>query len=298
MNRLSQILRSTALAIGVTAWVACGDATPDPDAAQPLPETSFPPALQTARVLYHRPDGIYLRTSEAPRPVKLVDNGTYPRWAPDGKRFAFLRGNEVMLYCFEQNDTQHLATASQGRALVFDADGREVLFTDDRTVRAVNVDSRAVRTVLEGPPFLELDIASDGSFLAATVRHRGYRVFRYALPSGEALEIDRGCSAGISPDNRWIMVNLDGHTRLALHDGRTGELRRVVHAPEGQMLDNQSWSNQPGWIAAIREGRRQDAVLQDTETGATWRITDEGDVDRPDLYVAPSPDAEEPHAAQ
>ena len=276
---------------------ACGDAPSTPEATQPVEKTQFPPTLPSARVLYHRPDGIYLRTAEAPQAVKLVDGGAYPRWAPDGKCFAFLRGNEVMLYSFEQNESQHLATAGQGRALVFHADGQEILFTDDRAVRAVNVESHAVRTVLEGPPFLELDIASDGSFLAATVRHRGYRVFRYALPSGEALEIDRGCSAGISPDNRWIMVNLDGHKRLALHDGRTGELRRVVHAPEGQMLDNQSWSNEPGWIAAIREGRRQDAVLQDAETGATWLITDEGDVDRPDLYVAAPPNDEESHAA-
>jgi len=257
-------------------------------AAGPAPAaaTAFPPELANARVLYQRPDGVYLRRLAAPSAERLAGDAAYPRWAPDGGSFAFLRGNRVMLYRFADRSERELAAAAEGRAVAFHPDGREVWFTDGTAVKAVAVAGGAPRTVLSGTAVLELGIAPGGRFLAATVPALGgYRVARFDLPGGARRDFERGCSAGVTADGGRITVNLRGHTRLALLDARTGETAAVVAAPEGLTLDNQKWSNHPDWLAAVTEGRRADVVVQRAADGQAWRVTDTGDADRPDLRI-------------
>jgi hypothetical protein len=50
-------------------------------------------------------------------------------------------------------------------------------------------------------------------------------------------------------------------------------------------LDNQQWSNRPEWIMTVREGPRRDILAQRVADGRVWRLTDDGDADRPDLFV-------------
>lgn len=244
-----------------------------------------PPGLEKARLLYHRNDGIYLRTLGDRSARKLADRASYPRWSPDGKAFAFLRGNDIMLYRFSEKSEKKLTSAGKGRALVFHPSGREVYFTDGDSVRAVDIRNGSTHTILKGPAFMELDIARDGTFLAATVKTIGYRVRRYDLPDGRETEMGRGCSASISPDGRQVTINIGDHTLLSLRDSRTGKERGRVKAPKGYKLDNQKWSNHADWIATVTEGKRQDILIQRATDDSPWRVTDEGDCDRPDLWV-------------
>jgi len=253
--------------------------------AEPPLAPVLSPELQGARLLYQRPDGIHLRVLGDNQATRLVANGTYPRWAPDGQSFAFLRGRQIMLY--SDGSETRLAEAAQPRALAFHPAGRRILFTDGKEIRAVALGDGTTTTVLSGPRFYELDVASSGDFLVATVKAFGYRVQRFDLPAGTATEIGRGCSASLSPDDRLVTVNLDGHERLALRDSRTGAERGELRAPAGLKFDNQKWSNHPDWIVVVSEGDRRDVYAQRVGDGQTWRLTADGDADRPDLFVKP-----------
>lgn len=253
------------------------------DPRDPLP--AVPPELRGARLLYQRPDGVYVRTLGQAGAVRVAAGGATPRWAPDGKSFAFLRDGQIVRFRFGEGTETVLARVSKGRALAFHPGGREVFFSDGDDIRAVDTVTGKVRTAVRGLSALELDLAPDGSFLAATVKAWGFRVIRQDLPTGPRVEIGRGCSAGVSADGRYITVNLAGHERLALMDSKTGERRRWIPSPAGQRLDNQKWSNRSGWIAAVLEGPRREILVQRAEDGATWRATDEGDCDRPDLWI-------------
>lgn len=269
--------------IGVLS--GCGPSAAQGRAGGPL--RAVPPELHGARLLYQRADGIHLRLLGQEQSVRLVEDATCPRWAPDGRSFAFVRGNRIMHYDL-QNRSEHLvAEAGRARAVVFHPDGQRILFTDGKAVQSAVLRGAAPGPIAAGPEFFELDISAQGDFLAATVKAGGYRVRRFDLPSGKPTEIGRGCSASISPDGRLVTVNLEGHERLALRDSQTGAERGVLRAPAGLRFDNQKWSNHPDWIAAMSEGKRRDIWVQRVRDGQAWQITDEGDTDRPDLLVDP-----------
>lgn len=268
---------------------ACGGCGPsaarDSRSAAPLP-LGAPPELAGARLLYQRPDGVYLRTLGQRQSVRLVEDATNPRWAPDGQSFAFLRGGQVWCHDLRDATERILAEAERARAVVFHPDGQRVLFAAGKSVKAVDLSGGPPLPLVSGPEFLELDVSRQGDFFAATVKSAlGYRVRRFDLPSGKATDIGRGCSASVSPDGRWITVNLEGHARLSLRDSQTGAEQGELLAPAGQRFDNQKWSNHPGWIAAVAEGQGTDVCVQRVGDSRAWRVTDDGDADRPDLFV-------------
>jgi hypothetical protein len=271
------------LALG--AGGGCGPAAADERAPGNRPPLAAPAELRGARLLYQRPDGIYLRTLGQNQTLRLVADAAYPRWAPDGQSFAFRRGDRIMLFDLRDRSERLLAEAERARAVAFHPDGRQVLFTDGKSVKSFDLRGGVATTLATGPEFFELAVSPQGDFFAATVKAFGYRVQRFDLPSGRATEIARGCSAGVSPDGQRITVNFDGHARLSLRDSRTGEERGELAAPVGLRFDNQKWSNQPDWIAAVAEGKRQDVFVQRVRDSQAWRVTDEGDADRPDLFV-------------
>jgi len=283
------VRRIAGRALGVALLAAgalgcgCGARRTAPPASLPV---AHPPELDGARLLYQRPDGIWLMEIGRAPPVRVAEGGHWPRWAPDGRAFAFLRGSRVMLYRFADRSERELAVAAKGRAVAFHPEGREVWFTDGDRVLAVPAAGGATREALAGAEFMELDLAPGGRFAAATVRALGgYRVARFDLPSGARRDLERGCSAGVSADGRRITVNRGGHERLGLLDAATGATVGEILAPPGTRLDNQKWSNHPDWIAAVSEGDRQDVVVQRVSDGRAWRLTDTGDADRPDLRV-------------
>jgi len=260
---------------------------PSPDAALPQ---AIPPRLTGARLLFHRPDGLYRMTLGGAGSHRIHPDGTYGRWAPDGRSLAFIAGNQIMWHDLETGVSRALANVTTPGALAFHPDGRQILFTDGDTIRSVRHDTGAVHTILTGPTFVELDVAADGSFLATTVKRFGYRVMRWNLADGTSHDFGRGCSASISPDTRWITVNALDHLQLMLHASNGQGTARPLRSPVEVPLDNQKWSNHPDWIAGIIETPAKDIMVQSVPEGQIWRLTDLGDADRPDLFIPPAPD--------
>lgn len=282
--RYSGFQRFGMACLTAAALAGCGSSEARREAPGALP-LETPPGLAGARLVYQRPDGLYLRVLGKGRPRRLASEGTWPRWAPDGRSIVFLRGNRIMRLDLESGAEVTVAEMKNPRTLAVHPDGRQVLVADGQTVKAVALADGQTTTVHSGVVFHELDVAAGGGFWVGTVKSLGWRVRRVDWPSGKSTDLARGCSASLSPDGRLATVNLDGHEQLALVDARTGREQKRLSSPEGLKLDNQKWSNHPDWIAGIVEGAAQDIFVQRAGDGRVWRVTDEGDADRPDLRV-------------
>ncbi len=238
------------------------------------------------KVVYQKPDGIYLIKVGEKSPQRLFNYGTNPRWSPDGKQIAFLYGNAIMLFSENSGKSRQLAIAGKAKALCFYPDGQSVVYTDNNLLRRVEINSGKVTTLLEGNNFYEVDMSKDGSRLAATVKTRtGFKVRIFVLQTGTVRTVSRGCSASLSPDGNRVTVN--GHKHRVLHLYQWENLKKVgqIHAPTGRSFDNQLWSNNPQWLTSTTEGKLNDIFLHHVTSDSTYQITTSGDCDRADLYV-------------
>jgi len=257
------------------------DAPPPPAQDTPLPA---PPELQAARLLYQRPDGIYLANPATGNGRLIIPGGRYPRWFRDGRRFAFLRGQQILLADIDTLPTERLlATAKEPAGVAVRPDGRAVLFIEGDTIRQVALDTGTDTTLLSGFAFRELAAGTNAIVATVKVPLRGFRMMRFDLPDGSATTLGSGCSASLSPDGTTATLNLEGHRQLALVNLQTHDTRQHLPAPAPHQLDNQYWSNHTNWIAAVCHNGN--VMLQRISDHATWRTTTTRDADRPDLFV-------------
>jgi len=258
-------------------------------AATAQPTNNKPTLLNklTGKVVFQRPDGIYLMQVGEESQQRLVDYGTNPRWSPNGKQIAFIHGNAIMLVTEKNGKTKHLATAGKAKALCFAPDGRSVLYTDNNLVRRVDIRNGKVETSLTGDRFYEVDMAKDGRRLAATVKTlTGFKVQLFDLETDSDRTVSKGCSASLSPDGSRVTVN--GPKHRVLHLYRWEDLKKAgkIHAPVGKRFDNQFWSNNPQWLTSTTEGKRNDIFLHHVASDTSYQLTTSGDCDRADLYVS------------
>lgn len=235
-------------------------------------------------IVYERPQGIFKTRIGTLEPVRLASPGRFPRWSPDGRHVAFLQEDRLMLMQADGSGQQILARVREPRALAFHPSGAAVYFTDGTLIRAVDIESRAVRDVASGFRFRELDVAPDGR-LVATIRARGVSMMGIDPASGRQWPIATGCSASLAPDGRRVTNNQGNHRTLAIRDFASGALLGSVDAPPGLAFDNQFWSNRDGWLASKSEGAFADIFVHDVEANMAVRVTFCRDADRPDLFV-------------
>ena len=242
------------------------------------------PVVPAGVVAYQRPDGIYVKSLDGTDgPRRLAADARYPRFSPGGRSLAFVRGNDIGMVDVADGRETQLAGAGQGRAVAWHPDGKEVLFTDGDSIRAVALGTRHTRTVLEGFSFKELDMA--GSRLVATVTRLYLQVRAFDLETGRHWELARGCSASLDPAGERVTNNRLGHGTLALLNWADGAVAGAIPAPGPDGFDNQFWSNHPDWIVSVTEGDKQDVYLHHTSGTFLLQVTDEGDCDRPDLFL-------------
>ena len=220
------------------------------------------------------------------QPKTIIKDGRKPRWSPDGKHIAFLRGNDIMHARSNGKKVEKLATSSEGFAIAYHADGEHVIFTDNKEAKSVNIKTKEVTVLLKHDKFMELDISKDGNHLIATQKKfGGYSVRSYNLTTGEGHVVGNGCSTSFSPDFKKTINNLHGHKQLAIRDIATRKVLQHVPAPEGYRFDNQTWSNHPDWIISVNEGALNDLYLHYLPDNTNYQITRVGNADYPDLFV-------------
>lgn len=259
---------------------ACGNA-PVPEGS--VPAFSVPEELKQARLVFQREGNVILSAPLTKGEEVTLTEGSVPRWSADGSWIAFLRGNQVGRVFPESGGVEMLSEVRNPRTLAVPKLGNEVFFSDGDEVKAVNVETKAVRVLTEGITLLELD--SVGKRLIGTQKKLGgYQVIALDLDSGDIMSFGRGCSASTSPEGDRITRNGGDHTRLAILDAVSGDTVQSLLAPPGRKTDNQSWSNHPDWVASMDEDSGH-IYAHRVSDGAVYRISRGGDGDRPDLWL-------------
>ena len=240
-----------------------------------------------AAVVYQRDDGIYKTIIGIVAAKRLVNNGTYPRWSPDGQFIAFLMGNNIMRMTSAGKNIELLVAAGEARALAYHPNGKEVLYIDGRTIYSVVIKTHQVRTIAKGHRFQELDITKNGTQLAVTIKEplRGYQIYGFNLHTNTNRRLGPGCSAGMPPSGKWVSNLQSGHKEMALIDWSTGDIRFTIDAPPGEKFDNQAWSNEEDWLVSESEVNGHNIYVHEISANRAIRVTEGGNDQRPDLHI-------------
>ncbi len=240
-----------------------------------------------AAVVYQRADGIYKTNIGRSKAKLIAKGGAYPRWSPDGRYIAFIKDNKIVRVKPDGSNLELLAKAGKPRAVAYHPNGKEVLFIDGTAIFSVSIQSRDVRTVIEGYRFQELDIVEDGTRLAVTIKELfgGFGVYGFDLNSGRKQHLADGCSAGMPPSGKWVSNLQGGHKKLDLIDWITGEKRFSISAPPGEKFDNQAWSNKEDWLVSESEVNGHNIYVHEISVNRATRVTSGGNDQRPDLYI-------------
>lgn len=276
--------------VGGLLYRVCPAAAARPPPAESRPSEPELTALKhlaervEGRIIFQRPDGIYMARLGEPFARLLVACAAFPRFSPDGQRVAFVKDRRIAWIRTDGSDEETLASAADPRAVAFHPRGDELYFTDGRMIRAVHLKTRKLREVVSGFRFRELDVAPDGR-IVTTVRDKGFHLLGFDPRTGRHWRIAGGCSASFSPDGRRVTNNEGDHQRLSLRDFESGEKWGGLTAPPGLAFDNQFWSNEMNWLVSKSEGAYEDIFIHDLLKDEAVRVTFMGACDRPDLFV-------------
>jgi hypothetical protein len=282
------ILALIGLAIFYFFTDAATHTAPSGDLVTPLdmPMPWHPSPLR-AWVAYEWSGGLYTTRTDTGRTRRVAERGTYPRWSPDGRHLAYWRGNDLLQADADGSNPAILAQAQEPHGLAYNPDGSEILFVDAKSILAVSLQDRSVRTVLAGLKFREIDLASDGRLVASAYTMPKHGVFGFNLVASNDWKIGTGCSASLSPDGRFSTRNATDHCCLHIDDWATGTKLKDLPAPPGCFGDNQFWSNADDWIAIAAGLESADIYIQRVSDARIWKITFCRGCDRPDLFVPP-----------
>lgn len=255
---------------------ACGEQSGSGDASLSMASTPL-------SVTYQRGEDVMVAV-RGQDPLVLIPGASYPRFSPDGRHVAAVRGRDIVVAPVDGGEARRIAGAESPRAVAWAPTGDRVFFTDGKLVRVVDVGSGEDRVVARGHTVLELDAGPNGS-LVGTVKGFGYAIYRFDVETGEAIELADGCSASLSPDGARVTNLLDGHTQLELLAADDGRRVGILDAPAGVKYDNHMWTNHSDWIAGELEGERRDIVLIHAVDGRVKQVTADGAATRGDVFI-------------
>ena len=96
-------------------------------------------ALPAGKVVYERPDGIYVKSLQSAGDKKISDGGKHPRWSWDGRYIVFIRGGKIVLYSTLDGKTKELAAVKSPGTVSFHPDNTSILFSDKTKLYRFNI---------------------------------------------------------------------------------------------------------------------------------------------------------------
>ncbi len=245
------------------------------------------PAKPEGWLVFQRPEGIFKGHSRGKEAQLLATNGRYPRWSPDGRFIAFIRGSNIMLMKSDGSKMRSIAEGRNIRAVCFHPRGRKLLYIDADRVQSVRIKDGRINTLLTNHDFRELDIANDGKSLVATVKTLlGFQVKFFSLDSNNSTTIGRGCSATTSPNGNYVTINGAQHRELLLYHLDSKSLVHKLQSPPGTSFDNHYWTNHPAWLVSSVDQQGMNIFLHHVKSGTFYQLTSFGDCDRGDFFVS------------
>jgi eukaryotic-like serine/threonine-protein kinase len=177
-------------------------------------------------------------------PIQIIrDIDTGPSFSPDGKRFAFLRGEpergHVGLHVANSDGTgEHMLADKPGSAIpstmlrpAWSPDGKTIVYTlyeasNRQTLYAVSPDAGSTRVLFSTHEDLGLPVwLPDGSSLLVTIREAGPasrgQIWAVAYPSGEAHRLSNDLT---NYSLGWLDISRDGSSITAIENNRVSEV--------------------------------------------------------------------------
>lgn len=215
--------------------------------------------------------------------------GDFARWGPDGEKIAIYHKGLIYVINADGTDRKQLVSV-RGKArhcpIDFHPNGQEIIYVyPDHGLWAVRIDDGTRRNLrlsifFDGEP----GISAQGNRLAA---RRGHDLYGVDLVTGRYRKYAWGCSSGISPNGKWLMTNVRGHRKMLIYswDGKRRFTIDATSCEPDRSWDNQHWSNHTDYIAVQGDGGTREAYVFSISKNLGTRVTWEGGVNYPDLFV-------------
>ena len=239
-------------------------------------------------VIYTRNRRIYKVVIGDWKPIEL-GKGEYARWGPRGKKIGVYDRRKIYVINADGSGRKLVtdeAWQKSGCPIEFHTNGREIIFIrrNKRGLWAANISDGKMRKLADFHDYGgEPGISADGKRMVC----RGSRLYAIDLAEKSDFVYSKGgCSAGISPDGRWLINNDDGHRTMTIRswDRKTVKtLRSGICKPDSEW-DNHTWSNHNDYILAQGEPKGEAYVIN-VSTKRGTRVTWVGNTVYPDLYV-------------
>ena len=239
-------------------------------------------------IIYTRKGRVHKVTIGEWQPKDLGE-GEFVRWGPEGKRIAVYGRGQIYVMDANGNNRKRLIPVKgkiKHNPIEFHTNGKEIIYAKPgEGLWAVKIDTGKSKVLDASKAYNgEPGISADGKQLAT--RH-GKNLYAIDLVSGKRRKYGRGCSSGISPDGKHLMNNIDGQREMFIHswDGKKKKRIYAKTTVPDKKWDNHHWSNDNDYIAAQGSGKFGEAYLLNISKNLGTRVTWEGSVVYPDLFV-------------
>ena len=242
----------------------------------------------------------------------------FVRWSPDGQKLAVLTENGTTakgnLYVMDATKNAPLtllvsdADWTTNCPVEFHTNGFEILYAKNSVMYAIDINTKNVRQPFNTSDCNgEIGISADGNRIVW--RGAGNKLYKYDFSTkiSENYNPTAVCSAGISPDGKYVMNNTPAHsdafgtfdehkTMQIWSFDTTGSLHTELIFTAGfpdPYWDNHHWSNSNDWIAghghnlsdSFNPAGWGEAYIINVPNNITYRASWERQTDYPDLWV-------------